>query len=80
MKLLTDADLDFIASAVAARLAPASPPAPQHGPALEPLGAILGVSPEAARQRETRAPALRALAVLVGRRRLYRRADVLQFG
>ncbi len=47
-------------------------------PALEPLATILGCSLPAARMRELRDPELRALAVQSGRRRLYRRDQVLQ--
>ncbi len=43
---------------------------------LEPLGEILGCSDDAARMREVRDPGYAPLAVVVGRRRLYRRGDV----
>lgn len=53
---------------------------PSHAdtPAAEPLARITGQRPDAARMMEQRYPALRELAVgTVGRRRLYRREDVL---
>ena len=51
----------------------------QSGAALEPLATILGCSAGAARQREARDQALAALAVRGGRRRLYRRHEVLAY-
>jgi hypothetical protein len=48
-----------------------------RGPALEPLNRILGVTAAAARMREARDKELRALAVVVGRRRRYDRQRVL---
>jgi hypothetical protein len=45
---------------------------------LEPLGKILGCSPRAALARASRDPELRRLAVRLGRRRFYRRSEVMQ--
>lgn len=47
--------------------------------ALEPLAAILGVSAAAARMRLSRDADLRALGLRVGRRLMFRRADVEAF-
>jgi len=43
---------------------------------LQPLAAILGISPDAARARINRDPELARLAVRIGRRSLFRRSDV----
>jgi len=44
---------------------------------LEPLGAILGCTPDAARMRISRDGELASLGMRVGRRLLFRRSDVL---
>ena len=74
---LDQKDLDQIARAVATHLA-RTREGDGHA-ALEPLSTILGISPEAARMRELRTDGIRKLAIVVGRRRMYRREDVAAF-
>lgn len=66
-----DARADDLADRVAARLRT------DGAPAAEPLAEIIGGTPARARMMEARHPDLRALSIgTVGRRRVYRRADV----
>ena len=49
----------------------------QQAESLEPLGAILGCTPDAARMRISRDGELASLGLRVGRRLLFRRSEVL---
>ena len=49
----------------------------QQVESLEPLGAILGCTPDAARMRISRDDELASLGLRVGRRLLFRRSDVM---
>lgn len=64
--------IDAIADRVVARLIA------QQGAILEPLSAILGCTKAAATMRIRRDPSLRALAIPLGRRWLFRRSEVLR--
>ena len=49
----------------------------QQAESLEPLGSIIGCSPDAARMRISRDEELASLGVRVGRRLLFRRSEVM---